>query len=83
MELGQFNQVSRGAQPADLLLTNAQIVDLYNLDVVRGQIAIADGRIAGTAPAGTASYRATEVVDLQEQYVAPGLIDGHVHVESS
>ncbi len=83
MDLRQFIQVARGAQPADLLLTNAQIVDLYNLVVVPGQIAIADGRIAGTAPNGTAWYRATEVVDLQGQYVAPGLIDGHVHVESS
>lgn len=83
MELGQFIQVARGAQPADLLLTNAQIVDLYNLDVIPGQIAIADGRIAGTAPNSAAWYRATEVVDLEGQYVAPGLIDGHVHVESS
>ena len=83
MDLRQFIQVARGAQPADLLLTNAQIVDLYNLDVVRGQIAIADGRIAGTAPNSAAWYRATEVVDLEGQYVAPGLIDGHVHVESS
>jgi len=83
MELAQFIQIARGAQPAELLLTNAQIVDLYNLDVVRGQIAIADGRIAGTAPDGASSYRATEVVDLQGQYVTPGLIDGHVHIESS
>lgn len=83
MDLRQFIQVARGAQPADLLLTNAQIVDLYNLDVIPGQIAIADGRIAGTAPNSAAWYRATEVVDLEGQYVAPGLIDGHVHVESS
>ena len=83
MDLRQFIQVARGAQPADLLLTNAQIVDLYNLDVIPGQIAIADARIAGISPNGAAWYRATEVVDLEGQYVAPGLIDGHVHVESS
>jgi adenine deaminase len=83
MDLRQFIQVARGAQPADLLLTNAQIVDLYNLDIVRGQVAIADGRIAGTVPDGAPSYRASEVVDLQGQYVAPGFIDGHVHIESS
>lgn len=84
MDLGRFIQVARGAQPADLLLTNAQLVDLYNLDVIRGDVAIAGGRIAGiTVAAEPSRYRAADVIDLQGQYVAPGFIDGHVHIESS
>ena len=47
MELAGFIQVARGRQPADLLLTNAQIVDLYSLETIRGDVAIAGGRIAG------------------------------------
>ncbi|MGH9201740.1 MAG: adenine deaminase, partial [Vicinamibacterales bacterium] len=84
MNLAGFIEVARGAQPAELLLTNAQIVDLYTLDIIRGDLAIAAGRIAGIASAAEASrYGAAEIVDLRGQYVAPGFIDGHVHIESS
>ncbi|MGH9201679.1 MAG: amidohydrolase family protein, partial [Vicinamibacterales bacterium] len=84
MELAGFIQVARGRQPADLLLTNAQIVDLYSLETIRGDVAIAGGRIAGiTTTAEPSRYRASDVVDLQGQFVAPGFIDGHVHIESS
>jgi len=81
MDLATLIQVARGTKPADLLLTNARVLDLYGHDVVAADLAIAGDRIAGLAPSGV--YRAREIHDLAGQYVAPGLIDAHVHIESA
>lgn len=83
MDLGTLIQVARGRKPADLLLANARVLDLYGHDVVAADLAIAGDRIAGLAPSGAGVYRAREVHDLAGQYVAPGLIDAHVHIESA
>jgi len=81
MDLSRLIQVARGRQPADLLLADARIVDLFNGEVIEGEVAVAEDRIAGMSPSG--AYRAAEVHDLKGAYLAPGLIDGHVHIESS
>ncbi|HET6946495.1 MAG TPA: adenine deaminase, partial [bacterium] len=83
MDLARLIRVARGAEPADLLLTNARIVDLYNQDVVPGGVAVLDDRIAAIVPPGNGAYTAADVVDLDGAYLAPGFIDGHVHIESS
>lgn len=71
--------VARGDQPADLLLTNAALVNVFSGRIDQTDIALYDGRIAGIGP----GYQARETIDLQGAYVAPGLIDAHVHIESS
>jgi len=76
-------RVARGTEPADLLLTNARVLDLYGLEVIPADVAIAGDRIAGIAPAGSGTYTAPEIHDLRDSFLAPGLIDGHVHIESS
>ncbi len=84
MDLARLIQVARGRQPADLLLTNARVVDLYNHEIVEADVAIVGDRIAGLAPTGArGAYAAHETHDLHGAYLAPGLIDGHVHIESS
>ena len=84
MELSHLIQVARGRRPADLLLRNAQVIDVFNHEIVTADVALAGDRIAGLAPAGTrVTYDATETHDLKGAYLAPGLIDGHVHIESS
>lgn len=84
MDLARFIQIARGKEPADLLLRNARVVDLYAHDVIVGEVAIAEDRIAAMTPSGAGdAYRAREIRDLQGSYLAPGLIDGHVHIESS
>jgi adenine deaminase len=72
--------VARGLAPADLVLTNARLLNTFTGQIETGNIAIAGGRIAGVGPAYTSGR---EVVDLGGRWVAPGLIDGHVHPESS
>jgi adenine deaminase len=71
--------VARGDSPADLVLRNARIVNVFSGEIEQADIAIAGGFVAGV---GT-GYDAKEVVDLEGIYVAPGLIDAHVHIESS
>lgn len=70
---------SRGDRPADLLLKNARIVNVHSGEIVPGNVAIVRTRIVGVGDYD----EATEVIDLDGAYLSPGLIDAHVHVESS
>jgi adenine deaminase len=79
MELAQIIKLARGTEPADILLTNARIVNVYTGETYPADIALADGRIAGVG----AGYAAHQVMDLGGRYVCPGFIDAHVHIESS
>jgi adenine deaminase len=78
MNLNEIIKAAHGEKPVDLLLTNARIINVFAGEVVPDAIAISDGRIVGFGP-----YEAKNVVDLNGRYVAPGFIDGHVHIESS
>ncbi|MDQ7839701.1 MAG: adenine deaminase [bacterium] len=84
MDLARLIQVARGREPADLLLTNARVIDLYDHDVMESDVAILGDRIAGIAAGpDRGAYRARAVCDLGGSYLAPGFIDGHVHIESA
>ncbi|WP_219839002.1 adenine deaminase [Paenibacillus sp. R14(2021)] len=64
--------------PADLVITNGKIVNVFTGTVTEGDLAIADGVIVGIG-----SYEGIEGYDAEGRYIVPGLIDGHVHIESS
>jgi adenine deaminase len=83
MDLARLIQIARGRHPADLLLANARVVDLYNNEIVRADVALAGEYIAGVSAPEMHAYHAHEVHDLLGAYLAPGFIDGHVHIESS
>ncbi|MBM2825340.1 MAG: ade [Dehalococcoidales bacterium] len=71
--------VAKGELPADLILANARIVNVFTGEIEPGNVAIYDHRIAGVGD----YQQAKEVVDLGGRYLAPGFIDGHTHLESS
>jgi len=79
MSLSTQVAVARGEQQADLLLRNGQLVNVFSGTIEESDVAIANAKIVGIGP----GYRATESVDLGGSYVVPGLIDAHVHMESS
>jgi adenine deaminase len=79
MNLPHLLAVARGDEPADLVLHNARVVNVFAGEIEPADIAIAGDRIAGV---GT-GYRGKQELDLAGAYVAPGLIDAHVHIESS
>ncbi len=78
-DLSHLLSVARGDHPADLLLRNAQVVNVFSGEVHPADVAVAGTRIVGVGQ----GYEAREVVDLRGRYVCPGLIDAHVHVESA
>jgi adenine deaminase len=70
--------IARGEQPAELLFKNARLVNVLSGEIHPANVAVDDGRVIGTG-----DYRARRVIDLRGSYLAPSLIDGHFHVESS
>ena len=79
MHTPELLAVARGDQPADPLLCNGRLVNVLSGEIENADVALYCGRIAGIG----AGYSAVERIDLQGAFVAPGLIDAHVHIESS
>jgi len=78
-EMKNLIAVARGELPADLILANARIINVFNGEIEEGSVAIYGGRIAGIG-----DYKqAKKTIDVGGSYVAPGLINGHTHIESS
>jgi len=71
--------VAKGEISADLLLANAKVVNVFTGEIESGNVAICDDRIAGIGD----YHQANKVLDLNGKYLAPGLINGHIHPESS
>ncbi|WP_248926170.1 adenine deaminase [Paenibacillus hamazuiensis] len=67
----------------DLLIQNAQIYNSYFKKFIHGSAAVLDGKFLYIGPRGTESFQPDEVVDAQGRYVIPGLIDIHLHIEST
>jgi len=79
MSLRELISVARGKTPADLVLKNARIINTFV-----GEIEQANVAIYGDTIAGVGDYdEAKDVFDLQGAFLAPGLINGHTHIESS
>ncbi len=76
--LQDFLAVATGKRPVDLVLRNARLVNVLAGEIHPADIAISYGRIVGFG-----DYRGVEEIDLGGRYVCPGLIDAHVHIESS
>ena len=70
--------VANGRQKADLVLKNANIINVFTESIETGDVAIADGMIAGIG-----SYEGVTEKDMTGKYICPGFIDGHIHLESS
>lgn len=75
--------VAAGRALGDLLLTNCRVVNVFTNEVVEADVLIA-GRLIAAVGAGLADEgSAAETLDLGGALVVPGLIDGHVHLESA
>jgi adenine deaminase len=71
-------RIASGDGMADLLIKNGRVVDVFS-----GQIEKKDVAIFGGVIIGFGDYRAREIIDVKGDFLCPGLIDGHVHIESS
>ncbi len=77
--LNRLISVARGETPADLLLADARVVNTFNGEIETGNVAVYGGKVAGVGD----YKKAKETIDLNGKYLAPGLINGHTHLESS
>jgi adenine deaminase len=71
--------VARGDEPADVVIAGGSVLSVFTREWLRADVAIADGWIAAVG----AGYQGRETIDATGMWVAPGLIDAHVHIESS
>jgi len=78
--LNRLIDVAKGEVPPDLLLKDAQVVNVFSGEVYAANVAIADEWIAGV---GKEYEKGKEVLDLGGLFLLPGLINGHLHLESS
>ncbi len=79
MEISSLIKVARGEEPAELLLANARIVNVFSGEIEETGVAIHHSRIIGLGN----DYPALRKVDMRGRYIAPGFIDAHCHIESS
>ncbi len=76
-------QVALGNSPADLVILNGQVVNVFSREIYPGGIAIRGAKIAAVGDVEYAVGKETKVIDAGGRFLTPGLVDGHVHVESS
>jgi len=75
--------VALGKRPADLVVKNAQIVNVHTREIYPGGVAVVDDRIALVGDVEKAIGSETKVVDAGGKYLVPAFIDAHIHVEST
>lgn len=68
---------ARGREPADLVLKNAAVLNVFTEEILPGDVAICGDTIVGVG-----TYAGREEIDCTGKFIAPGLIDAHVHIES-
>lgn len=79
-----LSAVAAGNHPADLVITNARLVNVCTAEILDDvSVAVAEGRIALVGDAAHCVGPQTRVIDAQGSYLAPGFLDGHMHIESS
>ena len=76
--------VAMGRLPADLVIQNGNWVSVQSGEIIPGSdVAIKDGRIAYVGEVASHTIgKKTKVIDAKGRYLVPGLLDGHMHVES-
>ena len=71
-------RVAMGEEKADLVLKNADYVNVFSDEICHGDIAVAEGLVVGMG-----EYSGLTEVDMTGKVVVPGFIDAHIHLESS
>ncbi len=77
-ELKKLIDVASGRKKADLVIKDAEIINVLTEEFIKADIAICGEKIAGIG-----SYNGIREIDANGLYAVPGLIDGHTHIEMS
>ena len=76
--LKELIAAARGDTESDLVLKNGNILNVFTGEIETADVAVKDGTIIGIG-----TYNGKEQIDVSDKYICPGLIDGHIHIESS
>jgi adenine deaminase len=76
-------QTALGNKPADLVIQNGKLVNVNTREVLDGGVAISGERIAAIGYVDYTVGEGTEILDAEGMFLVPGLIEGHMHTESS
>ncbi|MDP2972676.1 MAG: adenine deaminase, partial [Deltaproteobacteria bacterium] len=71
-------RIASGEGRVDLLIKNGRVVNVFSGEIEKKDVAIFEGVIVGFG-----DYKARKIIDVNGDFLCPGLIDGHVHIESS
>jgi adenine deaminase len=77
-KLSKRIQAARGDIPPDLVLKGGRVINVFSCEILETDVAIYDGYVVGLG-----NYDGPRVMHVKEQFVCPGFIDGHIHIESS
>ena len=77
--LEELIRTARGDAPADLVLRGGRVVDVFSGEVLEADVAVLGDRVAGVGE----GYEGRSELDCSGRWIAPGFLDGHMHVESS
>ncbi|MEE9518133.1 MAG: amidohydrolase family protein, partial [Candidatus Adiutricales bacterium] len=76
--LKELIKAARGEEPADLVLKGGRVVNVFSGEIERLDVAVKDGLIAGLG-----RYDGYEEINLEGKFLSPGLIESHLHIEST
>ncbi len=71
-------EVAAGRKKADFVIENCRVVNVFSQEIIYGNLAVSKGVFVGMG-----DYEGEQVIDGEGKYIVPGLIDSHVHIESS
>lgn len=77
-KLDKLIRTARGEIPADLVLKNGRVINVFSCEIQEVDVAVCEDRIVGLG-----SYQGRETIDCRNRFICPGFIDGHFHIESS
>lgn len=70
---------AKGDICADLVLKNGKVINVFTNEFELADVAVCNGKIVGVGN----GYKGLKEIDVEGKYICPGLIDGHIHIESS
>src|SRR5919198_489694 len=79
LDLERRIALAKGQETADLIVKNAKIINVFSGEIHQTDVAIADEMFVGFGE----GYNSKNFYDAQGRFMCPGLIDGHIHVEST
>lgn len=69
---------ARGDEPAEVVFRGGRVVNVFSRTVQRRDLAVTDGLIVGLG-----DYQGRKTIDVSDKFLLPGLMEGHLHIESS